>query len=431
MASEFRRTVRGMRDLINEEAENLRFIEQKARKVSRLYGYKEVVTPLVEHYELLAAKLGEENRRRMFVFEDLGGRKVALRPEFTASVARLVATKMQSAPRPLRLFSIGSLYRYDEPQFGRYREFWQANYELFGSNKSEADVEILALTNSLLKEIGLKSYFFKVGHVGILRSILSHDGIAEEQQNSIMQLLDKKQVDIALETAKNAGSSKSSLDTLETLLNIKGRQSDVVISEIYEAVKSYSEALEAAGNLSEIITMLKAGCVDADLLVEAGFARGLEYYTGLVFEVFVVDMDIAVGGGGRYDRLIELFGGGQVPAVGAALGVDRLSLALQKQRQISQRSEERRILVVAVESSLFGQAFKISNMLREKGVIVELEVMRRSVSKALSDADRRGITHVVIVGSKEIKQNMVVLRSMRERTQEIVPIEHLFERIMQ
>ncbi|MEM3013275.1 MAG: histidine--tRNA ligase [Candidatus Bathyarchaeia archaeon] len=431
MASEFRRTVRGMRDLINEEAENLRFIEQKARKVSRLYGYKEVVTPLVEHYELLAAKLGEENRRRMFVFEDLGGRKVALRPEFTASVARLVATKMQSAPRPLRLFSIGSLYRYDEPQFGRYREFWQANYELFGSNKSEADVEILALTNSLLKEIGLKSYFFKVGHVGILRSILSHDGIAEEQQNSIMQLLDKKQVDIALETAKNAGSSKSSLDTLETLLNIKGRQSDVVISEIYEAVKSYSEALEAAGNLSEIITMLKAGCVDADLLVEAGFARGLEYYTGLVFEVFVVDMDIAVGGGGRYDRLIELFGGGQVPAVGAALGVDRLSLALQKQRQISQRSEERRILVVAVESSLFGQAFKISNMLREKGFIVELEVMRRSVSKALSDADRRGITHVVIVGSKEIKQNMVVLRSMRERTQEIVPIEHLFERIMQ
>lgn len=431
LASEFRRTVRGMRDLINEEAENLRFIEQKARKVSRLYGYKEVVTPLVEHYELLAAKLGEENRRRMFVFEDLGGRKVALRPEFTASVARLVATKMQSAPRPLRLFSIGSLYRYDEPQFGRYREFWQANYELFGSNKSEADVEILALTNSLLKEIGLKSYFFKVGHVGILRSILSHDGIAEEQQNSIMQLLDKKQVDIALETAKNAGSSKSSLDTLETLLNIKGRQSDVVISEIYEAVKSYSEALEAAGNLSEIITMLKAGCVDADLLVEAGFARGLEYYTGLVFEVFVVDMDIAVGGGGRYDRLIELFGGGQVPAVGAALGVDRLSLALQKQRQISQRSEERRILVVAVESSLFGQAFKISNMLREKGFIVELEVMRRSVSKALSDADRRGITHVVIVGSKEIKQNMVVLRSMRERTQEIVPIEHLFERIMQ
>jgi len=420
-----------MRDLVDEEAENLRLIEQRARKISRLYGYKEVITPLVEHYELLAAKLGEENRKRMFVFEDLGGRKVALRPEFTSSVARLVATKMQSAPRPLRLFSVGSLYRYDEPQFGRYREFWQANYELFGSNKPEADVEILALTNSLLKEIGLKNYFFKIGHVGILRSILNHDGISEEQQNSIMQLLDRKQFDIAIETAKNAGSSKSSLDTLETLLNIKGRQSDAVISEICEVVKSYSEAIEAAGNLREIISILKAGCVDVDLSVEAGFARGLEYYSGMIFEIFTPNMDIAVGGGGRYDKLIELFGGGQVPAVGVALGVDRLSLALQKQGQTTQRSEENRVLVVAVENSLLGHAYKISNMLREKGVVVELETMGRSVSKALSDADRRGITHAVIVGSKEIQENMVALRFMRERTQEIVSIEHLFERIRQ
>ncbi len=420
-----------MRDLVDEEAENLRLIEQRARKISRLYGYKEVITPLVEHYELLAAKLGEENRKRMFVFEDLGRRKVALRPEFTASVARLVATKMQSAPRPLRLFSVGSLYRYDEPQFGRYREFWQANYELFGSNKPEADVEILALTNSLLKEIGLKNYFFKIGHVGVLRSILNHDGISEEQQNSIMQLLDKKQFDIALKTAKNAGSSKSSLDTLETLLNIKGRQSDAVISEICEVVKSYSEAIEAAGNLREIISILKAGCVDVDLSVEAGFARGLEYYSGMIFEIFATNMDIAVGGGGRYDKLIELFGGGQVPAVGVALGVDRLSLALQKQGQTTQRSEENRVLVVAVENSLLGHAFKISNMLREKGIVVELETMGRSVSKALSDADRRGITHAVIVGSKEIQENMVALRFMRERTQEIVSIEHLFERIRQ
>ncbi|MBS7615356.1 histidine--tRNA ligase [Candidatus Bathyarchaeota archaeon] len=431
MASEFRRTVRGMRDLVDGEAENLRFIEQRARKISKLYGYNEVITPLIEHYELLAAKLGEENRKRMFVFKDLGGRKVALRPEFTASVARLVATKMQSAPRPLRLFSVGSLYRYDEPQFGRYREFWQANYELFGSNRPEADVEILALTNSLLKEVGLKNYFFKIGHVGILRSVLSYNGIAEEQQNSIMQLLDKKQFDVALETAKNAGSSKSSLNTLETLLNIKGRQPDIVISEIYEAVKSYSKALDAAENLGEIISMLKAGCVDVDLSVEAGFARGLEYYTGMVFEVFVVDMDIAVGGGGRYDKLIGLFGGGQVPAVGVALGVDRLSLALQKQGQKSQRSEENRVLIIAIENSLLGQALKISNMLRERGVVVELETMGRSVSKALSDADRRGITHAVMIGSKEIKDNMVALRFMKERTQEIVPIERLFEKIGQ
>jgi histidyl-tRNA synthetase len=420
-----------MRDLVADEAERLRFIEQKAREVSKLFGFREVITPLVEHYELLAAKVGEDNRKRMYVFDDLGGRKVALRPEFTASIARLVATKMQSSPRPLRLFSVGSLYRYDEPQFGRYREFWQANYELFGSSKPEADAEILALTDSLLREIGLRGYYFKVGHVGILRNILSHDGIAEGQQNSIMQLLDKKQYDEALVVAKQAGSPKSSLDTLKSLFEIRGNDSEAVTAEIGEVVKNYPEASKAAMNLSEILGLLKAGSVEANLAIESGFARGLEYYTGMVFEIFASGMDIAVGGGGRYDKLIELFSGGQVPAVGVAPGIDRLSLALQKQESSLSTIEkvaelENRILVVAVDGSMLVEAFKVASRLRkEGGVTVELETMGRSVSKALSDADRRGITHAVIVGSREIKEKKVVLRDMSKRTQETIALEQL------
>jgi len=130
--SEFR-TVRGMRDFLPEDAKLMRYVEATAREIAKLYGYHEVITPIVEHYELLAAKSGEELRERMYAFKDFGGRKVALRPEFTASLARLVATTLRNEPKPLRLFSIGSLYRYDEPQFGRYREFWQSDYELIGS----------------------------------------------------------------------------------------------------------------------------------------------------------------------------------------------------------------------------------------------------------------------------------------------------------
>ena len=156
-----------MRDLLPEEAKRLRFIERIARETAILYGYEEVITPVIEYYDLLAAKIGEENRKRMYVFEDLGGRKVALRPEFTASIARLIATKMRTAPKPLRFFSTGSLYRYDEPQFGRYREFWQANFELFGSPMPEADAEIIFLTDDLLKKTGLRDYCFKIGHVGV------------------------------------------------------------------------------------------------------------------------------------------------------------------------------------------------------------------------------------------------------------------------
>jgi histidyl-tRNA synthetase len=143
--------VRGMRDLIGEEAQTFTYITAKARETASLYGFKEVITPHVEHLELLSAKTGDEIRQRMFIFKDLGERQVALRPEFTASIARLATTALKKEPKPLRLFSVGTVYRYDEPQRGRYREFWQSNFELIGSSKPEADAEIILLTNNLMK----------------------------------------------------------------------------------------------------------------------------------------------------------------------------------------------------------------------------------------------------------------------------------------
>lgn len=423
MASMFRRTVRGMRDLLPDEAEKLRFIEQTAREVAKLYGYREVITPVVEHYELLAAKVGEENRKRMYVFEDLGGRKVALRPEFTASIARLVAVKMATAPKPIRLFSTGTLYRYDEPQFGRYREFWQANYELFGSTKPEADAEIISLTNNLMEKIGLHDYHFKTGHVGILRGVLNQEGVADEQQNSVMQLLDNKDWDEALRLVREAGGSEKCLYTLKTLFEIKGKDLNTVTQEIGETVQDYPEALEAVGNLCEITSLLEAGGVEAELIIEAGFARGLEYYTGIVFEVYVPEIGVALAGGGRYDKLIELFGGSKTPATGVAPGPDRMSLALEKQGTIPSVSEGERIMVIPVNGKLVGEVFRISLILRKEGFCTEIETMGRSVSNALSDASRRGITYVVIVGPSELKEGKVVLRDMKREEQKTITIE--------
>ncbi len=429
LSSAYRRTVRGMRDLLPDEAEKLRFIEETAREMAKLYGYREVITPIVEHYELLAAKIGEENRKRMYVFEDLGGRRVALRPEFTASVARLVATKMVSVPKPLRLFSIGSLYRYDEPQFGRYREFWQANYELFGSSNPEADAEILILTDNLLRRIDLQSYHLKINHVGILRGILDEEGIVEEQQNNVMQLLDKKQWEEALRVVLEAGGSQRCLDSLRVLFGIRGKEPADVTQEIEEVVADYPGALEAVKNLSEVLGLVEESGAEVDFYVEAGFARGLEYYTGMIFEIFAPDMDIALGGGGRYDKLIELFGGGSVPAVGVAPGIDRMSLALGKQEAASRKFAEERVLVIPVGEDTVGEAFRVSSMLRREGFCTELETMGRSVSRALSDADRRGITHAVIVGPREMREGGVVLRDMKKRSQETVSLEELFDRI--
>ncbi len=425
------KTVRGMRDFLPEEAKIMKYIEDKARKTAELYGYKEIITPVVESYELLAAKAGEEVRARMYAFKDLGGRKVALRPEFTASVARLVATTLRNEPKPLRLFCVGSLYRYDEPQKGRFREFWQSNFELMGSDKPEADAEILLLTNRFMKSVGLKNYAFKIGHVGVLRNILSHEGVEEETQNRVMQLMDKKLYEEALKIVGDSGASEKCIETLQKLVNLKGENTAKVLEEMADIVRGYAAATDAVKNLGEIINFVEEPDEKLSITIDAGFARGLEYYTGIIFEVYVPELEIALAGGGRYNKLVELFGGEPTPAVGVAHGIDRIMLALQEQKTSLKAGGEKTVMVIPVNESLNSEALRISEMLRAEGIPVETEVMGRKVSKALEDADRRGINHVIIVGEKELKDEAVVLRNMRKKQQSTVKIEKLAEKISQ
>jgi len=417
--------VRGMRDFLPEEARIMRFIEEQARKTAKLYGYREIITPVVESYELMAAKAGEEVRLRMYAFEDLGGRKVALRPEFTASVARLVATTLRNEPKPLRLFCVGSLYRYDEPQKGRFREFWQSNFELMGSDRPEADAEVLLLTNRFMKNVGLKNITFKVGHVGVLRSILSQEGLAEEVQNQTMQRMDKKLYEEALKIVREAGASEKGIQTLQSLVSLKGEDAAKVLKEMMEIVKDYPEAVDAVKNLGEILSLMTKADEKLNITVDAGFARGLEYYTGIIFEVYVPELDIALAGGGRYNKLVELFGGEPTPAVGVAHGIDRIMLALQEQKVEINMEETRPTMIIPVNENLNAEALRIAEMLRAENIPAEVEVMRRKVSKALEDADRKRASHVVIVGEKELKEGAVVLRDMQKKEQTTVKIDEL------
>jgi len=423
------RPVRGMRDFLPKDAEMMRYVEQVARELAQLFGYREVITPALESHELLAAKSGEEIRQRMYAFKDLGGRKVALRPEFTASIARLVVTKMMYEPKPLKLFCLGRLYRYDEPQYGRFREFWQSNYELIGSSNPEADAEILTVTHDLMDELGLRNFHFKTGHMGILRGILSQEDVAEEHQNRIMQLLDTKRWDEALTFTRELGVSQECIATVKKVLETRGKDARKVLENAKRNVQKYERAVAAVENLQEILEIAQMGGVKSDVLIEAGFARGLEYYTGMIFETYVPEMEIALGGGGRYDRLIELFGGEPTPAVGVAPGTDRLVLAMKKQRVAPKISVEKRATIIPVNEGLKARAVGLSSMLRKARIPAEVEVMGRTVSKALSDADRRGFTHAVIVGPEELKEGKVVLRDMRKREQRVVEIGDLVKEV--
>ena len=422
--------VKGMRDFLAEQAKNMRHIEQTAREIARLYGFEEIITPVVESYELLVAKAGDEMRHRMYAFEDLGGRKVALRAEFTPSVARLVATTLRNASKPLKLFCTGSLYRYDEPQYGRFREFWQANYEFIGSTKPEADAEILALSYDLKEKLGLRNCYFKIGHVGILRGVLSEENIVEEQQNQIMQLLDKKQWDDALKALQELGASQKCRKTMKNIFETQGKNVSKVLKKAKEVVKDYETAVAAVDNLNEIINLTQESGAKIELLAEIGFARGLEYYTGMIFEVYVPDFETALGGGGRYDRLVELFGGEPTPAVGVAHGMDRISLAMEKQRIGVASFMEKRVVVVPVDLKLKAKALELARMLRKAGISVEVEIMGHTVSKALQNASKRGFTNAVIVGTEELKEDKVVLRNMKKREQKTVEIRHLTKEIL-
>ncbi len=417
--------VRGMRDILSDEAETITYIINKSKQTASCYGFKEIITPIVEPFELLSAKSGEEIRQRMFIFDDLGGRKVALRPEFTASIARLATTVLKNEAKPLRIFSVGSVYRYDEPQRGRYREFWQANFEILGSNKPEADAEIILLANSLLKSSGLKSYAIKLGHVGVLKGIMSQDEIDEKNQNAILQKMDKKEYDAALSLV----NSTKCRDTLQRLIDLKASSVFETVEKMKKALEGYEKALAAVENLDAVLKLVTESECEIKT-VDPAFARGLEYYTGTIFELYIPELEIALGGGGRYDRLIEAFGGEPTPAVGMAAGIDRMSIAMQTQQTKLQAQQRKKIAVIPVKEEMKIEALKIAQMLRTKNLWVEFEIMGRKMGKALEDADKRKVDYAVIVGERELQQGKVVLKDFSKREQTIVTISELAEKVL-
>lgn len=416
MGRKFRR-LRGLRDYLPEDMEKLNYVKRVVRQLFSLYGYMEVMTPTLESFELLAAKSGEEIRQRMYVFTDLGGRKVALRPEMTAPIARFYINNMLGRPKPVRLGYIANCFRYDEPQYGRYREFWQGGFELIGSREPEADAEILDIADALMRRLGFENHYLKLGHVGIMRAFLGAEGVAEPDQNRIFGLMDKGRIEESLSVLEELKVSSRCLEVAEALFSLKGYDAAKLLGEAEELLADYEKALLELENFKRVIGYCIACGLSGRLFVDFSFARGLEYYTGMIFEVFVPGFRIALGGGGRYDKLIELFGGEPTPAVGYAPGLDRIVLAMEELKIPFKEERKVKVYVVSTSEDMRIRALKVAHELRENNVMAELEVFGRSLRKALSYANSRGFSHAIIVGAKEAERGKIVLKDLSANVQ--------------
>ncbi len=399
---------RGTRDFGPKEMEARRDLEREFRQVAERFGFREIATPIFEHTELFTLKSGPSIIEEMYAFEDKGGRQIALRPELTAPAMRFFVNDLTNMPRPLKIYYFGQCFRYERPQSGRFREFFQFGAELIGAPTPESDAEVIGLAAAMIAVSGLGEYRIRVGHIGVLRSMLKDAGVPQEKVASILQKLDKKVYDEARPLMRDAGMSDGQVESIVKVTETTGPVSvlDAFPGEASDYLRSVFGILEAYGVTN----------VDVDL----GVVRGLDYYTGIVFEIDAPKLgaEKQVCGGGSYS-LTELFGGEKVFSTGFAIGFDRVMIALERE---GFRSKEHSVAayVIPVSESMRPEAHAITAELRNGGIAADVDLMRRNIGKNFKYADSIGARFAVIVGEKEMAEGSVALRDLKSGEQRLV-----------
>ncbi|NHJ47549.1 MAG: ATP phosphoribosyltransferase regulatory subunit [Asgard group archaeon] len=360
-------TPNGTKDFLPEEVQQFAVVKSTLHKTIQNWGYQEVHTPIIEFVENMAMNLGPEIVKKMFKFQDFNGEIVAMRPEMTIPIARVVASKMQDVVPPLRLYYISNVFRYSPDYDERDREFWQAGVELIGYPSIEADGEILALLSFTLRMIGLKDYRIKIGKVNLIEEILDLTNLSKFQKTvlqSIVSNRDKK----AFEKMTKRGKIQSEIrDFLLKLLSLENFEDILKIG--LRNIPLIDDFLTEMYTLYDILS--DYNCLD-NVVFDPTINRKIDYYTGIIFEVSLPSSKLTLGGGGRFDNLVEKFGSNKLSGIGFALEVDKLVEALRMQnRDFLTRRKRMRILV---SSKKRNAGIKMAKVLRKFGCEVALDV---------------------------------------------------------
>lgn len=383
-------TPRGVRDLLPAGARHKAKLESRLSQHFSQWGYDPVVTPTFELFDVLRLVDGASADEKLYRFVDREGSMIALRPEMTVPIARLVASRLKDAPLPLRLQYTGSVFRYDEPQSGRLREFTQAGVELIGAAGPEADAEVIALTITALMDLGLNGFRMDLGHVGFASSVLDAAGLSDEATAAVRRSL-LAQDYVALEKVLSAsGASEQARADIRALTTLRG---DALVLDKAKALAHTDAGRAALDNVSAVYRLLDAHGVAGWVRIDLGLLKHLDYYTGIVVEGYTSDLGYSVCTGGRYDNLLQRFGH-DVPATGLAIGVERLLLALDL-AGVEPSSDGKRLLFVA-NAARKEEACSTAWRLRQQGYSIEMDVLGLDQEAATDYALQRGIPGVVL-----------------------------------
>jgi histidyl-tRNA synthetase len=417
--------LKGFRDLYPAEMAAHRAVIDAVEGTARRYGFREIATPTLEPTELYVEKSGEEITEDLYHFEDKGGRDVALAPELTPTVARMVAHRGKALPKPIKWFSTRPFWRYEQVQQGRFREFYQTNIDVFGSAEPEVDAEVIAVGADMLTGLGLSAedFEFRVSHRDILGGVLESMDASVDTAEAIRAVDKRAKVDRAeyLALLVDAGLPYDGAERFDDLLVSASGDLDELVDF------AESERVEAAvANLRAVLDATEDVGVREYCDVSLTTARGLDYYTGVVFECFdsTGEVSRSVFGGGRYDDLIESLGGPDVPAVGFAPGVMNSTLPLLLQRAgvwpAEELSTDYYVLQVGETRPI---AARIARDLRERGHVVETDLSDRGFGSQLEYADSINAETTVIVGERDLENDEITIKDMASGDQVQVPVD--------
>jgi len=422
---------KGSRDFYPEDMKIRNFIFDTWKKVCKSYGYEEYDGPFIESFDLYAAKSGEELvNEQLYSFEDRGKRKVAIRPEMTPTLARMVASKINELPRPIRWFSIANFWRYEKPQKGRGREFFQLNLDIFGVEGVEADLEVISTAVDILKEFGAKEKMFEIrfNNRRLADDVYKKFGFSPEQKKIINKALDKK-LKISQEEFNNWLKDDAKLsDTQLKSLN------DYLANPI-PMIKELASESKGAKEILELVDLIEKQNLSAFVKFNPTIIRGLDYYTGNVFEVYDLNPQNtrSIAGGGRYDDLVTAFGKDELTGTGYAMGDITLQDFLETWNLLPKFEAECEYLVTlwpSEDTKFIDKTLEISKALRDRGLNVSTWLEKNTkLDKQLKYADKKQTKYAIIVGDNEIKDNLITIKNLESSTQETKPLEKLLSDI--